>query len=98
MDQVIKLAAVAASAGAHGLVCSPEEVSVLRRLYPNMTLVTPGIRSPGKDAGDQKRIGTPKAAMDNGSSNLAMGRQFFDAEDPATEVERVLTQELGIQV
>ncbi|OIP77814.1 MAG: hypothetical protein AUK17_03295 [Parcubacteria group bacterium CG2_30_44_18] len=68
----------------------------LRKQYPEMLLVTPGIRSEGVDAHDQKRIATPKAAIENGSDYLVMGRQFFTAPDPYQEVMRVLKEELEV--
>ena len=98
LEQVLKLAEIANRAGAHGLVCSAEEVKTLRALYPKMTLVTPAIRSLGKDAGDQKRISTPEAAKANGSDHLVMGRQILDAVDPVAEVKRVLSEELRITI
>jgi orotidine-5'-phosphate decarboxylase len=64
-EEVRVLARIAKRAGAHGLVCSPEEVADLRKQYPGMLLVTPGIRSSGVDAHDQKRVATPKAAIEN---------------------------------
>ena len=96
MEQVKVLAKIAYEAGAEGLVCSPEEVGELRALYPTMTLVTPGIRSIGADAGDQKRIATPQVAIAKGSNHLVMGRQILDNDDPIGEVYRVLKDELGI--
>lgn len=98
MEQVMTLAEIANKAGAHGLVCSPKEVKELREKYPKMTLVTPGIRSVGADAGDQKRVATPKAAVDNGSNHLVMGRQVLKAEDPVAEIERVMSEELQIAI
>ncbi len=94
-NQVRVLAKIAHEEGAHGYVCSPEEVSMLRKLYPDMTLVVPGIRSPGVDKNDQKRTGTPANTITNGANHLVMGRQIFEALDPVAEVERVVTEELG---
>jgi len=94
MEQVLKLARIAHRAKAHGLVCSPEEVQELRRLYPQMTLVTPGIRSPGVDVGDQKRIATPQGAIESGANYLVIGRQILGASDPAFEVRRLLAEEI----
>jgi len=54
----------------------------LRKQYPEMLLVTPGIRSEGVDAHDQKRIATPKAAIENGSDYLVMGRNFLPRPTP----------------
>lgn len=94
MEQVLALARIAHRAKAHGLVCSPEEVSELRRLYPQMILVTPGIRSPGVDSGDQKRTDTPQGAIESGANYLVMGRQILGYSDPASEVRRLLAEEI----
>ena len=95
IEQVMALADIAHRAGAHGLVCSPKEVKRLRKKYPKMTLVTPGIRSSGVDAGDQKRVATPNEAMENGADHIVMGRQIFGVDDPVAEVRRVLSEELS---
>jgi orotidine-5'-phosphate decarboxylase len=94
IDQVKDLAKIAHSAGAHGLVCSPEELGVLRTLYPTMTLVPAGIRSEGASKGDQKRTGTPADAMGAGANYIVMGRQILGADDPIVEIQRILTEEL----
>jgi len=96
MEQVLNLAKVAAKAGADGFVCSPLEVKALRELYPNMTIVTPGVRSDNKDADDQKRVATPREAIDAGADYVVMGRQILGASDPVAEVERVLYGEIGV--
>jgi orotidine-5'-phosphate decarboxylase len=96
LEQVLALARIAYRAGAHGLVCAPEEVPTLRPLYPKMILVTPGLRSPGVDAGDQKRIATYTGAKENGANFYVGGRQFLNAKDPVAEVRRVLTDELKV--
>ncbi len=96
LEEVLVLASIGASAGVDGLVCSPHEVSALRAQYPNLVLVTPGTRSPGVSTDDQKRVATPRGTKDAGSDYLVMGRQILGAPDPVTEVERVLTEELGI--
>ncbi len=98
LEQVLRLAEIANNAGADGFVCSPEEVRELSTRYPNMLYVTPGVRSPGVDQGDQQRVDTPKNAKDNGATNLVMGRQILGAKDPVAEVERVNKEELGIEI
>lgn len=97
MDQVIAMSKLAHAAGADGFVCSPEEVGVLSSMPwgRKMLFVTPGIRSPGKDANDQKRIGTPAGAMEAGAIHLVMGRQILGAADPAAEVARLLKDEIA---
>ena len=92
-ELVAHLAAKAAEAGTHGLVCSPWEVAQLRRTVGDeIILVTPGVRSPAAAAGDQKRVATPAQAIQNGASYLVMGRQITRAAAPADEVKRVLEE------
>ncbi|MDD5627321.1 MAG: orotidine-5'-phosphate decarboxylase [Patescibacteria group bacterium] len=97
-EEVKILAAIAKRAGAHGLVCSPEEVKELREIYSDMTLVTPGIRSSEVGKDDQKRTGTPAQTIADGSNHLVMGRQITQAKDPVAEVKRLLTEELQITI
>ena len=96
IEQVGVLASIADLAGADGLVCSPQEVKELHEKYPSMTMVVPGIRSEGVDQGDQKRVGTPKGAIENGANHIVMGRQILGAADPVAEVQRLLKEELKI--
>jgi len=89
--QVERLAALAASAGLRGLVCSPLELAALRQSLPaSMQLVTPGIRAPGDDAGDQKRTLSAAEAMSAGASWLVIGRPIYAAENPRAAAERIL--------
>lgn len=96
LKAVKRLAFIAQSAGAHGLVCSPWEVSEVKSGWPDCVFVTPAIRSYEGTADDQARISTPRGAIDHGSNHLVMGRQILGAKDPVAEVKRVLTEELGI--
>jgi orotidine-5'-phosphate decarboxylase len=69
--------------GVDGLVCSPEEASAVRTIVgTKMALVTPGIRPAGAEAGDQKRIATPAAAIAAGADYLVVGRPIIAADDP----------------
>lgn len=82
-QQVEKLATLAKSSGLDGAVCSPHEIQALRtKLGKDFLLVVPGIRPAGSAAGDQKRIMTPKEAVDLGASYLVIGRPITDAENP----------------
>ncbi len=83
------------AAGIDGFVCSPLEVKAVRTLTgPQKVLVTPGVRSAGKDAGDQKRVATPAQAIEDGSSFLVIGRQVTRAQAPKSEALAIL-QELS---
>ncbi|BDC52581.1 orotidine 5'-phosphate decarboxylase [Bryobacterales bacterium F-183] len=83
----------ALACGVQGVVCSPQEVAEVRRATgPDFQLVTPGVRSAGAAAGDQKRVATPAAAMRDGASFLVIGRQVTRAHDPAGEVRRILSE------
>jgi len=82
-ENVLCLAALAQSAGLDGVVCSAQEASVLRQaLGDDFCLVTPGIRPQGSALNDQKRIMTPKEAMDAGSSYLVIGRPITKSPEP----------------
>jgi len=81
-DQVVSLGEMAINAGAHGLVCSPQEVVALRqKIGPHPWLVTPGVRPAGGDLGDQKRVATPGKAIADGSTHLVIGRPILGAGD-----------------
>ena len=80
--QVTRLAALAEDAGLDGIVCSGREVAAVRRRWRDGFFVVPGIRSQGGSTGDQKRVMTPRAAVDAGASILVIGRSITGAKDP----------------
>jgi orotidine-5'-phosphate decarboxylase len=86
-DQVLRLTELAMDAGVDGIVCSGEEVRAAHKLWPKGFFVVPGVRpangaSNGFFGGDQKRVVTPRAAVDAGASILVVGRPITGAEDP----------------
>jgi orotidine-5'-phosphate decarboxylase len=82
-DAVRRLAALAVSAGARGLVCSPQEVAAVRaEVGPDVLLITPGIRPAGVTSDDQARIATPVEALKAGADLLVIGRPITRAPDP----------------
>ncbi len=90
---VLAMADIALKCGMNGLVCSPQEIEVIRSRFGNTPLlVTPGIRLAGGDAGDQKRIATPASAVKAGSSFLVVGRPILEALDPAQAATQVLAE------
>ena len=80
--QVERLTALAREAGLDGVVCSGAEVRAAHKLWPGGFFVVPGVRPAGGSAGDQKRVVTPRAALDAGASVLVIGRPITEAEDP----------------
>jgi orotidine-5'-phosphate decarboxylase len=79
--------------GLDGLVCSGQEVSVLRPVVgAKMLLVTPGIRPAGADTGDQKRVMTPAAAISAGADHLVVGRPILAAPDPKAAAEAIVAE------
>lgn len=80
--QVARLTGLAHEAGLDGVVCSGFEVAAARRGWHDGFFVVPGVRPAGGAAGDQKRVMTPRSALDNGASILVIGRPITDADDP----------------
>lgn len=77
------LAELTQSCGLDGVVCSAQEAPILRSsLNSDFALVTPGIRPLNASADDQRRIVTPRQAIDDGSSYLVIGRPITQAADP----------------
>lgn len=92
-ENVDRLAALAASAGLDGVVCSAREADRLRRSqHKDFILVTPGIRPIDVDSNDQKRIMTPVAAVAAGADYLVIGRPITRAPDPPAALQRIIQQ------
>ena len=90
-DQVKRLADLAQSSGLDGVVCSPQEITSLRKQCgSDFTLVVPGIRPEGTPAGDQKRVLTPKEAIRHGADYLVIGRPITGAKDPKKAAAAIL--------
>lgn len=81
-SQVARLTELAMTAGVDGIVCAGTEVAAARALWPKGFFVVPGVRPADGAAGDQKRIVTPRAALDAGASILVVGRPITQADDP----------------
>ncbi|WP_127477088.1 orotidine-5'-phosphate decarboxylase [Sulfurivermis fontis] len=89
-DNVVRLAALAQESGMDGVVCSPQEVAMLRRQAgESFRLVTPGIRPIWSAKGDQTRITTPADAVRLGSDYLVIGRPITAAEEPMVALEAI---------
>lgn len=80
--QVARLAELSQRAGLDGVVCSAHEVAALKSRWADGLFVVPGIRPEGSAIGDQKRVMTPREALDAGAGVLVIGRPITAAADP----------------
>jgi len=81
----------AVAAGVDGVISSPLEAQKIREIVPkNFLIITPGVRLPGGDKGDQKRIATPRDALKNGASHIVVGRPITQAADPKAVALEIL--------
>ena len=81
---------LAKKANLDAIVCSPKEVSLVRRVFKK-EIITPGIRLNSKTH-DQKRVLTPKQALDEGSDYLVIGRPITQAINPLENLQRILDE------
>jgi orotidine-5'-phosphate decarboxylase len=94
-DLVLKRAALAAKAGADGVVASAAEAAAIRaRFGKELLVVTPGVRPRGAAAHDQKRVATPAEAIRAGADYLVIGRPIAGASEPA-KAFRVIADEIA---
>jgi orotidine-5'-phosphate decarboxylase len=92
-DQVLRMAALAQSAGCQGIITSPRESLMVRKaLGEGFAIVTPGIRPAGAETNDQQRIATPAQAISNGASHIVVGRPITHASDPAKAATAIIAE------
>jgi len=93
---VARLATIGAAAGIDGLVASPKEVKFLREKFgPQMKLVVPGIRPAASDAADQKRVMSPRDALEAGADYLVIGRPITAHSNPRAAVAQICDEIAG---
>ena len=78
-------AANAINSGATSIVCSPFEAKLIRSISDDVTVITPGVRLPGDDVGDQARVMTPKWALDNGANFVVIGRSITNESSKGSD-------------
>ncbi len=92
-DLVVKWALLAQKAGLDGVVSSPQEIELIRATCgPDFIIVTPGIRPAWSEAGDQKRITTPRQALDKGTDYMVIGRPITKADDRKAAALKIIEE------
>lgn len=96
-DEVVRLAALAAESGIHGVVTSPLEAEALRRRHgPEFLVVTPGIRLEDESPGDQARTATPAGAARAGADYIVVGRPILNASDRRAAADSIRSELEGL--
>ena len=92
-EYALQMALLAKESGINGAVCSPQEVAQLREVCGgNFILVCPGVRPTWAQTGDQRRVMTPKKAIEAGADYLVIGRPITMADDPIVAWERIISE------
>jgi orotidine-5'-phosphate decarboxylase len=92
-SQVLRLAKLGVENGIDGVVASPHEIKTLRREFGDkIKIVVPGIRPSWAVAGDQKRVMTPREALEAGADYLIIGRPITANPDPREAVAKILDE------
>ncbi len=96
-SQVVHLARLAEKAGLSGVVASPLEVKLIRKVVEKkFRVVTPGVRPLTADLNDQKRVYTPAQAICEGADYLVIGRPITQAKDPSKAFELIVQEIQGV--
>ena len=92
-ENVKQLTQLAANCGMDGIVCSPLEISEVKKTHESkLKIISPGIRSKDNVADDQKRTLSAKEAIEAGADVLVVGRPITDAKDPAKAAEDIYSE------
>jgi len=82
LTSAVRLARLAKKSGLRGVIASAQEIAAIREVCgPKLTIVTPGIRPVGADAGDQRRVMTPAGAIRAGADYIVVGRPITGAKN-----------------
>lgn len=93
LAQVLRLANLARGAGVDGLVCSPQEIEIVKKeIGKDLLVVVPGIRPSWASAQDQKRIMTPSQAIQKGADYLVIGRPIIEDPSPQKAFLRIVEE------
>ena len=88
-DQVLRLIKIADQSNLYGVICSPLEIKMIKKIAPNLKCFTPGIRQ-NENKDDQKRTMSAKQALEEGSDCLIIGRPITNG-DPIKNIKDILS-------
>jgi orotidine-5'-phosphate decarboxylase len=92
-DTVLKLCELGLKNGLKSFVCSPLEIEAIKKRFgKDITLVTPGIRPDWSEKVDQKRVFTPKMAIQKGADFLVIGRPITQNRNPSKAFKLILQE------
>jgi orotidine-5'-phosphate decarboxylase len=95
-ELVVHRAKLARDSGFDGVIASGQEAALVRAAIPkDFLIVTPGIRLPGGESGDQARVMTPEAAIAAGATHLVIGRPITAAVDPRAAASEIVRRIAG---
>jgi orotidine-5'-phosphate decarboxylase len=98
-DYVVQMAVLARRSGVAGIVCSPQEIELVRQACgPDFLIVTPGIRPSGSNADDQRRTLTPSEAIEQGADYLVIGRPITQHPQPRQMALKILAEIAGAEI
>jgi orotidine-5'-phosphate decarboxylase len=89
-ESVTSLAHSAFESGLHTIVCSPQEIKLLKKINKEVFLITPGIRTEGSPKGDQARVATPSEAIHLGADAIVIGRSVTECSDPVASIKEII--------
>jgi orotidine-5'-phosphate decarboxylase len=93
MENAVRLARLAKDSGLRGVVASPLEIRAIREACGDeLVILTPGIRPVGSDAGDQRRMMTPREAIAAGADYIVVGRPITSAADSRSAAQRIVDE------
>jgi orotidine-5'-phosphate decarboxylase len=93
MENAVRLARLAKDSGLRGVVASPLEIRAIREACGDeFVILTPGIRPAGSDAGDQRRMMTPREAVAAGADYIVVGRPITGAADSRSAAQRIVDE------
>lgn len=93
LDNAVRLARLTQDSGLRGVVASPLEIRAIREACgEGFVILTPGIRPAGSDAGDQRRMMTPRDAVAAGADYIVVGRPITGAADARSAAQRIVEE------